>query len=320
MAHDDSLTDETDSRYRIGAVCRMTGISQHVLRVWEKRYGVVDPLRSDNQRRLYSDSDVRRLSLLKSLVDRGHAIGSIAELDDVALENRLQQSEQRIEALVPAQTPRLLLIGQTLQPIASTCAASDVFEFVGHYAEPSRISADERADVAVLERPNLHPESAAEIKRIVTELNLRLLVLVYEFASRSSLERLRDDRIVTLRAPLDVNTLEAVVTARFAVAASVTDGPVDSVPPPSRRFNDRQLAHLAAQSGDVECECPRHLALLVGRLAHFEAYSAECEGRSPADAELHRMLYHVTANVRDRMEQALAKVAEAEGLSPDPED
>ena len=320
MANETSVTGEAGSRYRIGAVCRLTGISQHVLRVWEKRYGVVEPLRSNNQRRLYSDSDVRRLTLLKSLVDRGHAIGSIADLDDASLESRLQQSEQRIEALGPVEFPRLLLIGPTLQLIEPACAYSEVFELIGCYRDSDQIATAETADVAVLERPNLHPESAAEIKRIVTELNLRLLVLVYEFASASSLERLRDDRIITLRAPLDSSTLDAVVAARFARASTATGDPMDSAPPPARRFNDRQLAHLAIQSGNVECECPRHLAQIVGRLAHFEAYSAECEGRSPADADLHRELYNITSRARARMEQALQSVIEAEGLSPDPED
>ena len=72
---------DDETRYRIGAVCRLTGLSQHVLRVWEKRYAVVEPMRSETQRRLYSESDVNRLSLLKTLVDRGQAIGSIANLD-----------------------------------------------------------------------------------------------------------------------------------------------------------------------------------------------------------------------------------------------
>jgi len=50
-----------EPKYRIGAVCRLTGISQHVLRVWEKRYGVVRPLRSETDRRLYRESDVSPL-------------------------------------------------------------------------------------------------------------------------------------------------------------------------------------------------------------------------------------------------------------------
>ena len=82
-----------EPRYRIGAVCRLTGISQHVLRVWEKRYGVVEPLRSETDRRLYRESDIHRLSLLKALVDRGQAIGSIADLDNDVLEQRLQQAK-----------------------------------------------------------------------------------------------------------------------------------------------------------------------------------------------------------------------------------
>ncbi len=311
--------DASEARYRIGAVCRMTGISQHVLRVWEKRYAVVEPLRSDNHRRLYSDTDVRRLGLLKALVDRGHAIGSIAELDDAALENRLQHSQSRIEPHPPGESPRLILIGPSLALVETACADSRAFRFGGSYPELAAVPRDLRADVAVLERPNLHPDSAAEIKRLATDLNLRLLVLVYEFASRASLERVRDDRIVTLRAPLEPATLDAVVDNRLGRTAA-TDESTSPAPPPARRFDDRQLAHLAAQSGNVDCECPRHLAQIVGRLAHFEAYSAECEARSPDDAELHRELFTITSRARARMEDALQRVIEAEGLSPDPID
>ena len=79
MSDSDSSASTDEPKYRIGAVCRLTGISQHVLRVWEKRYGAVEPARSETDRRLYSESDVSRLSLLKVLVDRGQAIGSIAD-------------------------------------------------------------------------------------------------------------------------------------------------------------------------------------------------------------------------------------------------
>ena len=47
MTASPSTRPNDESNFRIGAVCRMTGISQHVLRVWEKRYGVVEPLRSE---------------------------------------------------------------------------------------------------------------------------------------------------------------------------------------------------------------------------------------------------------------------------------
>ncbi|MDL1950237.1 MerR family transcriptional regulator, partial [Acidobacteria bacterium ACD] len=50
-------TDDETPRHRIGAVARLTGISTHALRVWERRYGTLKPQRSDGGDRLYSDGD-----------------------------------------------------------------------------------------------------------------------------------------------------------------------------------------------------------------------------------------------------------------------
>src|SRR6187200_1932056 len=69
-----------EARYRIGTVARLAGLTTHVIRVWERRYGAPAPARSAAGTRLYSDRDVERLRLLKRAVDRGHAIGRIAAL------------------------------------------------------------------------------------------------------------------------------------------------------------------------------------------------------------------------------------------------
>jgi DNA-binding transcriptional MerR regulator/methylmalonyl-CoA mutase cobalamin-binding subunit len=72
--------------YRIGTVARLAGISTHALRVWERRYGVPTPVRSEGGARLYSEAEVSRLRLLKRAVDRGHPIGRLVTLDRGALE------------------------------------------------------------------------------------------------------------------------------------------------------------------------------------------------------------------------------------------
>jgi MerR family transcriptional regulator, light-induced transcriptional regulator len=71
-------------RYPIRAVSKLTGVPVDTLRAWERRYAVVEPAR-DPRGRLYSDADVHKLRLLKTLVERGHAIGRLAALDDGAL-------------------------------------------------------------------------------------------------------------------------------------------------------------------------------------------------------------------------------------------
>jgi MerR family transcriptional regulator, light-induced transcriptional regulator len=56
---------------RIGEVSRRTGLSPEVLRVWERRYGVLQPARSSGGFRLYSDADVARVARMQRLLDDG---------------------------------------------------------------------------------------------------------------------------------------------------------------------------------------------------------------------------------------------------------
>jgi DNA-binding transcriptional MerR regulator/methylmalonyl-CoA mutase cobalamin-binding subunit len=62
-------------------VSRRTGIAVDTLRVWERRYAVVRPVRSDRGR-LYSDGDIHRLQLLAAAVAEGYGIGRVARLAD----------------------------------------------------------------------------------------------------------------------------------------------------------------------------------------------------------------------------------------------
>jgi len=74
-----------EPKYRVGMVSKMSGLSTHTLRMWEKRYAAVLPTRTEAGGRLYTDADVERLRLLHKLVESGHSIGGIAKLPDVDL-------------------------------------------------------------------------------------------------------------------------------------------------------------------------------------------------------------------------------------------
>jgi DNA-binding transcriptional MerR regulator/methylmalonyl-CoA mutase cobalamin-binding subunit len=71
--------------YGIKAVSRSTGLSAHVIRIWEKRYDAVKPNRTDTNRRLYSEEQIERLNLLRELTGAGHSIGAVAKLPSVEL-------------------------------------------------------------------------------------------------------------------------------------------------------------------------------------------------------------------------------------------
>ena len=66
--------------FTINAVVRRTGLSVHVIRIWEKRYGAVEPTRTATNRRLYSNEQVERLMLLREITQTGQSIGYVAKL------------------------------------------------------------------------------------------------------------------------------------------------------------------------------------------------------------------------------------------------
>lgn len=72
-------------RHPIAVVAARTGLAQDILRIWERRYRVVEPHRSETGRRLYTDADVERLNLLRLAVESGRRISDVAPLTTDAL-------------------------------------------------------------------------------------------------------------------------------------------------------------------------------------------------------------------------------------------
>lgn len=79
---------------RIGELSRRLGVSDHVLRAWERRYGLLLPMRSSGGYRLYSDADERRVRRMQAHLARGL---SAAEAATAAL-NEEQAAEDASRA------------------------------------------------------------------------------------------------------------------------------------------------------------------------------------------------------------------------------
>lgn len=73
-------TSAPTDEHPIQVVARRTGLTADVIRVWERRYKVVNPKRASNSRRLYSDEDVEKLNLLRRATSAGRRIGDVAFL------------------------------------------------------------------------------------------------------------------------------------------------------------------------------------------------------------------------------------------------
>jgi len=116
---------KTEKRHPIQVVSRRTGLTADVLRVWEKRYGVVEPGRSEGGRRLYSDADVERLRLLHRASEVGRRIGRVAELSTDELRTMVREDERQ-EARV--RGPQPAVAGSPDQHLSAAWQAVESFD------------------------------------------------------------------------------------------------------------------------------------------------------------------------------------------------
>ena len=59
-----------------------TGVKAHTIRIWEQRYGILSPERSDTNIRKYTDKDLKILLNVSLLNSLGHKISAIAKMSE----------------------------------------------------------------------------------------------------------------------------------------------------------------------------------------------------------------------------------------------
>jgi hypothetical protein len=303
--------------------------------VWERRYGVTQPLLSPSGQRLYSADDVRRLALLKQLTDLGHAIGSLARLDMPQLQQVAGTHASVLAAgrpVEPAADPtstghtwRVALVGPALaarwQRPTLLRRLSRPVQWLGPFvnaAEAARSLRGDAVDAVVVHEPRLHEGWLASLRSAAPALADVPTAVLYRYAAEPTCAALASAGVALLREPQNDTVLgqwlQAVLQTLRPAHAEARGGATSLPALPPRRWDDAALADFAGLSSTIACECPRHVAELLMQLSHFEAYSAECRQRSAADGELHAYLQQLAATSRARFEAALEHVALHEGL------
>jgi DNA-binding transcriptional MerR regulator len=77
---------------RIGELSRRAGVSTDLLRAWERRYGLLHPIRSEGGFRLYSPRDEQRVALMRGHLERGLSAAQAARLILAETERRPDKS------------------------------------------------------------------------------------------------------------------------------------------------------------------------------------------------------------------------------------
>jgi DNA-binding transcriptional MerR regulator len=307
--------DKTDGKpagYRSGVAARMAGLPVETLRVWERRYDVSEAGRSERGQRLYSAEQVRRLGLLKRVVDLGHAIGTVARLPSEQL-SELAGTQPAPHEAMPRRI-RIAVVGEALArrlAAVATAPELDIVARCGQLHDAGAALAANVADVLLIEETEMNSEALPLIQAARRAMQVGAVVVMYRFCDSSTVRRLRENGYLVARVPADASEI-----AMLCASALANAGTPMPLPPaaPRRRLDEQALAALAAASTSINCECPRHLSDIVLMLGSFERYSLQCASRNASDAALHEELNRATGQARAIMERALERLALAEGL------
>jgi DNA-binding transcriptional MerR regulator len=93
--------------YSIKDLEYFSGIKAHTIRIWEKRYHLLEPSRTETNIRYYSDHDVRKILNIALLIKNGYKISNIAAFDEARLQaevlrfnKNLSDPEKNIDQLL----------------------------------------------------------------------------------------------------------------------------------------------------------------------------------------------------------------------------
>ena len=293
--------------YSIGNVSTLTGLTTHTLRKWEDRYKVVNPQRSLGGSRRYTDNQVNKLKLLKTLVDQGYSISKIASHSVESLQEILSEqlngdvlsSLEKFNIGVLGSSLAVLLAGQQLQmPNLHFIPISDAKNDVNN----------KDIDALILEQSLLDHSSMNFIEELKNETGIEKLVILYSYAPVSVASKISSHDIACIRMPINYPELQRTISA---LTHGITRKASKITP---QKFTQETLAVITTRSTSVQCECPTHVVDLLVALTNFEKYSNECESKNEDDAQIHRFLMDTASRSRVAFENALEVVANHENI------
>ncbi len=106
--------------HRINRVAKLTGLSRDVIRVWERRHGLLSPQRGSNRYRQYSDEDVALLRFIRAEMEQGQAIGELAAAGREKLLRRMRATTKFAEPREEAHQRTVADLAAALEPLNRT--------------------------------------------------------------------------------------------------------------------------------------------------------------------------------------------------------
>jgi DNA-binding transcriptional MerR regulator len=321
--------DSSIAVHKIGAVSKFSGVPTYTLRVWESQHATFTPRKTAGQHRLYSDDDVLKATLLKRLIEQGHAISNIGRLGTQSLNALLLNQGTTNHLPLKAQsdgdqdTVSIAIVGLALATRLGTKKftlnfRSNPVQITDVFTDLTQALASDiqqTPDVLLVKLSSLHATTQLDLHRMAAHCGASQVILLYNFGPEHIVESLKSAGMLARREPISDSNLSELIQSARATYNGIKAGPstVAATAKP-RQYSEETLARVAAMPATVVCECPRHVAEIISQLGSFEQYSMECLNASTEDAHLHAYLSTVAGSARALFERALQVIADHEGI------
>lgn len=292
---------ESPGLMSIGKLSQESGIHASTLRMWESRYQIITPVRTEGGARRYTREDCLRLKWIKALVDMGYKPRFLAplSLDELKVELASASGAQGGKGAA-ADKLQVGAFGTTAW--ARSFLAPPAFDLAKDVRQlDSLANLSEHAeglDVVIIFTNGLQASLSQRIAELAMSHPEKLVVVIYEFSSSMALSELSRATVTCLRypvSPVEFSTkLKALLSERRQVSA--TQQPL---------FSPEALHKIISENHKILCECPKHLAQLLLSLHGFVEYSTHCADDSPAEALVHRRLREIATDSILQLESGL---------------
>ena len=295
-----------DDLYRIGTVASLTGLSVERLRAWERRYEL-SPAHKSGRTRFYDRSQLDRFKIIKRLIDLGHPISSLVQLDDHQLQARLRhQTHEETEARFTANfqdKPTVGLVGPNLLQLEQKAHSSSegldhsTVEIVARWANIEAFESEqdqaEDLDIVVIQLPVLNLQPIELTKQFFPKSRV---IALYQFTKAEIISQIQALKIPTIKWPISWKEIEHMCVNDLRLRRSGKH-------PSPRKFSDEELIAIASSSDDTT-GCPEYVVESIHQLNALADYSHQCS-KEIADPLPLETLHVSTTHARAQLEIAL---------------
>lgn len=297
--------------FSIGTVARIVGVSTHVLRAWEKRYGLKLATRSEKGRRQYGPNEVEKLRLIKGALDVGYKISDIANMSATQL-TQLQKPKFNNQPVTSPQKKQFIVYGNHLSHLLFQSRQNIRYQVVENLFElPSiaeRLASFVQGVLLEFNQIDNEIEELLYTTKLSFKYGEKIVVFTTTPVEQERLQRLSQSQVEIIQGELDQRVLADYVQSQHMSRFQRKQ------PDESRELTSQQTNTLLSHQSEIYCACPQHLADLYSKLDKFVKYSNQCERISPKDSAVHQHLSHRLIKIRSQLSSLIFDVAEIDGI------